>query len=128
VVHREQGAKVNDYEFVSQHTLDPVLAVYLARSLDFKIGDTLRLDVFGGKSRYLVVLDIVGQERITLKAGDFDAYKITPRVFNLTPSGHAERIREATVWISADEKRRPLKIVSQVFIGSVNIEMAEEKS
>ncbi len=127
MVHREQGAKVNDYEFVSHFTLDPVSAVYLARSLDFKIGDTLRLDVFGGKSRYLIVLDIIGQERITLKTVDFDAYKIVPRVFNLTPSGYAERVRQATVWISVDEKRRPLKIVSEVFIGSVNIELVEAK-
>lgn len=128
VVHRQQGAKVKDYEFVSQHTLDPISAVYLARSLDFRIGDTLRMEVFGGKSRYLVILNIVGQERITVAAGDFDAYKISPRVLNLSRSGYAGRVRQATVWISADEKRRPLKIVSEVFIGSVSIEMVEAKS
>jgi len=127
-VHRQDGAKVNDYEFVSPYTLDPISAVYLARSIDFKIGDTLRLEVFGGKSRYLVILDIVGKERITVKNSSFDAYKIVPRVWNITSSGYADRMREATVWISADEKRQPLRIVSKAFVGSVTIELVEEKT
>jgi hypothetical protein len=127
-VHRRDGAKVKDFEFVSQHTLDPISAVYLARSLDFKIGDTLRLEVFGGKSRYLVMLDIVGKERITVRNNSFEAYRIVPRMWNISSSGYADRVRHATVWISADERRRPLKIVTQVFIGSVSIELVEEKS
>lgn len=126
-VHRQQGDRIRDYEFVSQHTRDPISAIYLARSLDFKVGDTLRMEVFGGNSRYLVILDIVDREPVTVKTGVFEAYKIIPRVINLTSSGYAGRVRQATVWISADEKRRPLKIVSQVFIGSVSIELVEGK-
>ncbi len=127
-VHRQEGTKLRQYEFVSTNTFDPISAVYLMRSLDFKVGETIQLEVFGGKSRYLVVLEIASKERVALKNGEFDAYKIIPRITNVTRSGYAGRVREATVWISADEKRKPLKIVSQVFIGSVNIEVAEKKS
>ncbi|TAJ98719.1 DUF3108 domain-containing protein [bacterium] len=127
-VHRQQGSSVRDYEFVSQHAMDPISAVYLARSLDFKVGDALRMEVFGGNSRYLVIMDIVGREPITVKTGVFEAYKIIPRVINLTSSGYAGRVRQATVWISADEKRRPLRVVSQVFIGYVSIDLVEGKS
>ena len=128
VVHRRQGDKIKEYEFVSSRTFDPISATYLARSLDWKVGDTLQIEVFGGGSRYLVTLDVVGKEPITVKAGVFDAYKIIPRVANLARSGYAARVREATAWISADERRRPLKMISQVFIGSVSIEMVGEKS
>jgi len=127
-VHRQQGSSVKDYEFVSQHAMDPISAVYLARSLDFKVGDALRMEVFGGNSRYLVIMDIVGREPITVKTGVFEAYKIIPRVINLTSSGYAGRVRQATVWISADEKRRPLRVVSQVFIGYISIDLVEGKS
>ena len=127
-VHRKQGDKVRDYEFFSPHTMDPISAIYLARSVDFKVGDALRMEVFGGNSRYLVIMDIVGREPITVKTGVFEAYKIIPRVINLTSSGYAGRVRQATVWISADEKRRPLKIISQVFIGYVSIELVEGRS
>lgn len=126
IVSRQQGATIKHFEFVSQHTMDPISAVYLARSLDFKVGDTLRMEVFGGNSRYLVIMDIIGREQVTVKAAVFEAYKIVPRVMNLTSSGYAGRVRQATIWISADEKRRPLKIVSQVFIGYVSIELVDE--
>lgn len=127
VVRRQQGRKVKEYEFVSRDTLDPILATYLARSLDFVVGNTVVLEVFGGKSRYQVSLDIVGKERISLKSGDFDAYRIVPRIRNLNETGYAGRVREATVWISDDPSRRPLRMVSQVFIGSVNIELVERR-
>jgi hypothetical protein len=126
VVHRQEGKKPKDFEFVSPYTLDPISAVYLARTLDFKVGDRLRLEVFGGKSRYLVTLDVVAKERVSVKSGEFDAFKIIPQVTDLSKSGYAKRVRQATVWISSDEKRTPLKIVSQVFVGSVNIEMVDD--
>ena len=125
-VRRQEGMKVLDYDFFSQNTFDPISAVYLARSLDFEVGDAPRLEVFGGKSRYLVTLSVEGRERVSLGSGDFDAYRIVPRVTNLAKSGYAKRVREATVWISADHRRMPLKMSSRVFIGSVNIEMVEK--
>ena len=127
-VRRQQGRKVREYEFVSQETLDPIVAFYLARGLDLRVGDSVRLNVFGGKSRYLLVLNVVGRERVAVRAGDFDAYRIVPQVWNLTRSGYAGRLRQAVVWISADEKRWPLRMVSEVFIGSVDIEMVGVKS
>jgi hypothetical protein len=128
VVHRQEGKKPKDFEFISPYTLDPISATYLARSLDFKVGDRLWLEVFGGKSRYLVTLDVVGRERVSVKKGEFDAYKVVPQVSDLSKSGYAKRVRQATVWITADEKRSPIKMSSQVFIGSVNIEMVDGKN
>lgn len=124
-IHRKKGKKNKTYEFVSAGTLDPVTAVYLARSLDFKVGDRFYFNVFGGKSRYRLTLDVVSRERIELDAGVYEAFKIVPRIKNVTKSGHAEKLRQATVWISADQKRIPLMIASEVFIGNVYIELTD---
>ncbi len=99
----------------------------MARSLDFKIGDHFEFEVFGGKSRYLVMLDVAAKERVKVKIGEFDAYKIIPKVTDLSKTGYATRVREAAIWITADEKRMPVKMSTQVFVGSVNIEMTEGK-
>jgi hypothetical protein len=125
VVRRKEGKKRKDFEFVSPYTLDTISAVYMARSLDFKIGDHFELEVFGGKSRYLVTLDVIGKERVKIKTGEFDAYKIIPKIADLSKTGYAKRLREATVWITADEKRLPIKMSTQVFVGSVTIELTE---
>ncbi len=125
MIHRKKGRKEKTYEFVSAGTLDPVTAVYLVRSIDFKVGDTLYFNVFGGKSRYLLTLDVVSKERIELDSGIFEAFRINPRVKNITKSGYAERFSEASVWISADQNRIPLMVASKVFIGSVYLELVE---
>jgi hypothetical protein len=127
-VLRQRGEKVRQYEFGSPHTLDPISAAYLARSADFNVGDRIQMEVFGGRSQYLVSLDIEGREPLSAMGKTVEAYRIVPKVVNLTRAGYASRMRQATVWISADEKRTPLKMVSQVFIGNVSIEMVAEKS
>jgi len=127
-VRRKENKRRKDFEFVSPYTLDTISAVYLARSLDFKVGDHFRLDVFGGKSRYLLTLDVAGRERVRTSQGEFDAYKIIPKVADLSKSGYAKRFREGIMWITADEKRLPIKMSTQVFVGSVTIEMTEGKS
>ena len=127
VVQRKEGDKPKDFEFISPHALDPISATYLARSLDFKVGDQLRFEIFGGKSRYLVTLDIVARERVAVKKGEVEAYKIIPRLTNISSTGYAGRVRQATAWISTDEKRSVIKMTTQVFIGSVNLELVEEK-
>jgi hypothetical protein len=125
-VKRKEGKKRKDFAFESPYTLDTVSAVYLARSLDFKVGDTFRLEVFGGKSRYLVTIDVVGKESVSVRRKQYEAYKIIPKVADMSKSGYAKRVRQATAWITADAKRLPVKMSTQVFIGSVNIELTEE--
>src|SRR5262249_8211553 len=39
VNRQEKGKEAKIYEFESQNTMDPITAVYLARSVDFKVGD-----------------------------------------------------------------------------------------
>ena len=123
-----ESIKTPVFTATSSLAYDPISATYLARSVDFKVGDKLRLEVFGGKSRYLVTFDVVGKERISVKKGEVEAYKIIPQVKDLSATGYAGRMRQATIWITADEKRTPIRIQSQVFIGSVNIEMEQGKN
>lgn len=124
-VRREKKRKVKWFEFVSDDTLDPISAFYRVRSLDIKVGDRLRLNVFGGKSRYRVTLEVVAKERISVQTGSFEAYKIISKIINISRKGYAQRVREATVWISANRNRTPLRIVSKVFIGSVTIDLVK---
>ncbi|MFQ5682811.1 MAG: DUF3108 domain-containing protein [Candidatus Binatia bacterium] len=128
VVQRKKGSKIRRFEFISSDTLDPVSAVYLARTLNLKVAGTIKMKVFGGKSRYLVTLKVMGRERIKTKRGIFDTYKVVvPRIVNLSKSGYARRMRKTTVWVSADKKRLLLRMISKVFIGSVRVEMTRTK-
>jgi SHS2 domain-containing protein len=128
-VHRQQvGKRAKVYEFDSQNTFDPLTAVYLARSLDFKTGDRLYFKVFGGRYRYLMELHVERKEPVTLESGEtVQAFRIVPRLQNITKGGYAERMNEAVVWISADERRMPVKLSSKITFGSVHLDLVEDK-
>jgi hypothetical protein len=41
--------------------------------------------------------------------------------------GYAQRFNEASVWISADERRIPVMLSSKIFVGSIYIERIDDK-
>jgi Protein of unknown function (DUF3108) len=125
-VQQQRGRKIAKFDFISNNTFDPITAVYMLRNLDFKVGDRIQFEVFGGKSRYWLTLDVVGRESITLNSGSIEAYKIIPQIKNINKQGYAERMRRAVVWVSADERKIPLRAVTSVFIGSIYLEMQTE--
>lgn len=127
-VHRDERRRVKKYEFDQPpNTIDPITAVYLARSLDFKIGDHLYFNIFGGKYRYLLDLEVERREKVHIASGSIDAFKIVPRIKNVMKQGYAQRFNEASVWISADERRSPVMLSSRIFVGSVYIERIDDR-
>jgi hypothetical protein len=128
-VNRQQmGKRAKVYQFDSNNTLDPITAVYLARSTDFKVGDKLYFKVFGGRYQYLLELFVEKKELVALLSGkSVDAYRIVPRVQNITKQGYASRLNEATIWISADERRVPVKLSSKIIFGTVYLELVEQR-
>jgi len=129
VVNRQQvGKKTKKYEFDSHNTVDPITAVYLARSLDFKVGDRLYFNIFGGRYRYLLELYVERKEPVEMASGRvIDAFRIVPRIRNTTKKGYAKRLYEAFIWISADERRLPIKMSSKIAFGSVYLELVQDK-
>jgi Protein of unknown function (DUF3108) len=128
-VHRDERSQVKKYEFDQPpNTIDPITAVYLARSQDFKVGDRLYFNIFGGKYRYLLDLEVERRETIEIASGKVEAFKIVPRIKNHMKDGYAERMNEASVWISADARRIPVMLSSKIFVGNIYMEKIEDKT
>lgn len=128
-VNRQQnGKQPKNYQFDSNNTFDPITAVYLARTIDFKVGDKLYFKVFGGRYQYLLELFVEKKEPVELQSGKtVETFKIVPRVQNLKKSGYANRLTEAAIWISTDERRLPVKLSSKIAFGSVQLDLMEDK-
>jgi hypothetical protein len=128
VSRQQAGKKPRIYEFESQNTLDPITAVYLARSIDFKVGDRLYFNVFGGRYRYLLELFVEKKEPVKLESGkSIEAFRVIPRIQNVTKNGYAGRLNEAVIWLSADDRRLPVKLSSKVAFGTVYLELINDR-
>jgi len=103
--------------------LDPFSVAFMARSLSWKKGDSRQFDTYNGKSRYLITFTALGETKIEVNGKDRDVWVISPKVQKLTKKNPKKKLREAKIYITTDEKREILKIVSEVFIGSVTIKL-----
>lgn len=123
-VREQKGKDTQVLQFnPNNFTLDPFSAAFLARSLEWREGDTKHFDTFNGKSRYLISLTCVEKKPLLLNGVNRDVFVISPKVENLTTINGPKKLREAKIYLTADKQREILKITSEVFIGSVTTKL-----
>jgi hypothetical protein len=105
--------------------LDPITAVFKARSGSRAIGTRADFDIFTGESRYRVELTVDGRDHVEVPAGRFAALRVTPKVWKIRGDQQPPdpRLRGATIWVTDDEHRVLLRIRSDIFIGAVTLDL-----
>lgn len=122
--HWKSGREKNWVTFnVAATTLDPVTAFLKARTIKANLEEDYVFDILNGKHRFLITFTPKKLERISVAGEEYDSIVVTPKVKRLTDSKPEDRLREATLWISNDEKRRVLKLESEVWIGAIHAEL-----
>ncbi len=85
-----------------------------------------RVVVYPASSAYVATVTVLGREHVSVHAGSYNAIKLDVQLkrigkdFELEPH---KKFRRATVWISDDENRIPLRIEAQIFVGTVFAEL-----
>jgi hypothetical protein len=116
---RAANSKEYAVKVTREHDYDPVTVAYLARSLPLAVGKSYSFRVFDGRYQYLFTLSVDRREEIQIKSGKYKAFRITPTVINLSKPDNPKKIKRATLWVSDDERRVPLRVESEVFFGKV---------
>ena len=116
------GTEVLDFD-PGNFTLDPFSAAFLARSLRWELGDVKEFDTYVGKSRYLVKLTASNKSMMKVNGAETPVWEIKPHVTKLTAAKQNGKLRDATIFVTADTKREILQLKSEVFIGNVYTKM-----
>lgn len=98
-------------------TLDPLSVCYFLRLQDLAVGQELEAPVSDGKKCVPGRIRVVAREFVRSPAGRFDTFVLEPDLRHL--EGVFKRSKAATlrVWITADEKRIPVRVKSEVKVG-----------
>jgi len=87
---------------------------------------TYRIAVYPATSAYLTTLTVLGHEHVSVRAGNYNAIKLDLQLKRVGKKMELEphrKFRRATIWISDDENRIPLRIEAQIFVGTVFAEL-----
>ena len=104
-------------------SFDPLSVFYAFRTHDLEVGKELSVPVSDGKKCVMGLAKVLKRERIKVKTGKYDAYLIEPDMKDI--GGVFEKSDDAKikVWVTADNKKIPLRFKSKVFVGSFVAEL-----
>lgn len=107
---------------LEKQAFDPLSAAYEISRRKLRISRSEYIDIFDNKKVYNTEVQVLGKERISTSAGEFDTIVIKPL---LKSEGVFLQKGEIYIWLTDDEKRIPVMLKSKVKIGSFTAEIAE---
>ena len=111
--------------FVSSNPWGPLSGAMMALSLPMVPGQSYTVDLFTGSTRYVFDFKVVEREKITTQLGTFDAYRLIPGVDYESDGKLSASATGTVVWVSADNRRLPLRCESDAFIGKVRADLVQ---
>lgn len=110
---------------IPEYAQDAMSAFYFARTLDYskmKEGDKITLQNFYKDKTYPLDVRYLGKETIEVTAGKFRCIKVEPLV---QEGGLFKSEGDIVVWMTDDERRMPVKVKTNVIIGSIDADLSE---
>lgn len=103
---------------VPERIFDPLSLIYYLRTLDLKPGTTHDFTLIADGKLYDVHANVTGKETITTPAGRFECVVVEPKM--AAPAGvFRDDQNRLLIWYSDDERHLPVRIRSDVNIGSI---------
>lgn len=99
-------------------------AFYAFRSLDLVKGKQYEFSAVSGKKKYKLKVIVHGYETVNVDAGRFDCAIVEPV---LDGDGVFNSKGRLKIWISRDARRLPVKVESEIALGSISIELTKWK-
>lgn len=85
-----------------------------------------RIAVYPATSAYVTTVTVLGHEHVSVRAGSYNAIKVDLQLKRVGKKMQLEphkKFRKATIWLSDDENRIPVRIEAQIFVGTVFAEL-----
>src|SRR5205814_4825132 len=117
-------AKPREFELANLFDLHSAL-LYL-RSQPLNNGDVYCVAVYPGTAAYVATFTVTGREKISVHAGTYNAIKLDLHLQKVGKNSELEphkKFRRASVWVSDDNNRIPVRAEAQIFIGTVFAEL-----
>ena len=127
VTHYYRSGKKNKTIPLQAGSLDPLSVIYYLRLSDMANQKIIERPVTNGKKNMIGRVAVVRKETLKLESGTFDTYLLEPETGEFGGVFKKSKENKLQIWITADERRIPVKIKSKVLIGSITGELISIK-
>ena len=103
-------------------SFDPLSVYYAFRLIDLEVGKIIEIPVTDGKKSVMGRARVTKRETIIVDGREFDTYRIQPYLEHFGGVFKKSKKAKLDIWLTADEKKIPVRIRVKVIIGSVTFE------
>lgn len=107
---------------IPANALDDCSFVYFVRAIELEVGETYEWNRYYRFDRNPVILKVLRREMVKVPAGEFSTIVVRPII---KTGGIFSEGGEAEIYITDDERRIPVKLVTKLKVGSVILEMTD---
>lgn len=127
--HKEKWLKNKEGKIsITEHTMDIAAAIYYMRTFDYKnkaIGHTFPMDIYIDNQLHKLSVKYVGKEEVDTDLGKVSCIKLKPQLV-------VDRVFKdqdaMTVWVSDDENHIPIRIQTDIYVGSLKVDLTSYKN
>jgi hypothetical protein len=101
---------------------DVLSAFYFVRTLDLEVGTDVFLSAHSSRETYELRVIVHSREQVSIELGTFDCFLIQPVMLG---EGIFKHEGDLMIYLTADERRMPVLVKSQLPVGSVSVELRE---
>jgi hypothetical protein len=112
------GRKIRNAIDIVPGTFDPLSVFYYSRLAEFETNGIIECPISDGKKIVSGAARIVRKEIIEVPGGTFETYLIEPELKDIGGVFKKSKDAKIQLWVTADERRLPVKIASKVSVGS----------
>ncbi len=105
--------------------LDMLTSLYYVRSQPLHVGQDVILDIVNREEKYPMVVKVLSKETVKTPAGKFKCIVVEPQFRG--EGIFVAKGKSLKVWLTDDKYKMPVKMKTEVFIGSVSAELLEYK-
>jgi hypothetical protein len=100
---------------------DVLSALYVVRTKNLKLGDSLHFMINDGGRTYNVEVEVQAQEEVRTPLGVFQTFRLEPKVFD----GLFKTKGRLFVWLTNDAARMPVQLKAKVNIGTITVALTQ---
>lgn len=103
--------------------LDMLTALYFVRGQNLENGKDVVFDIVNREEQYPLIVKVIKRETVKTPAGKFKCVVVEPQFRG--EGIFVSKGKSLQVWLTDDERKLPVKMKTEVFIGSVSAQLLE---
>ena len=104
---------------------DVLSALYYVRTKELVVGQDVVVDAHSGDLSWPLKVKVLRREKVSVPAGDFDCFVVEPGLRD--DAGIFQAKGRLLVWLTADSRKVPVLLRSQIVVGAVEARLTELK-